>query len=179
MVKEFLSRQKKDKSPILQIEVKTNGGPSVQSNKNDTIPTAVLKKCMKQKSIGELWCNEGNDVSTDVSEEDSDEENIDDDNENSSSKHVKVLPNTIEGLEKLFHKTFHEFTQLGKVENRNELLFILDVMVRRQLITPSEYEQLNNMLANSLADDDDSVDQDDEEEDPDNIDEENEKDGKR
>ena len=33
---------------------------SVQSIKNDNIPTAVLKNCMKPKSIGELWCNEDN-----------------------------------------------------------------------------------------------------------------------
>ena len=65
--------------------------------------------------MGELWCNEDNNVSTNVSEEDSDEEkddkeNIDDDNEKSSSKRIKVLPNTIDGLEKLFLKLFHEFT---------------------------------------------------------------------
>ena len=37
---------------------------STQSNKNDTIPTAVLKKCLKPKSIGKLWCNEDKSVST-------------------------------------------------------------------------------------------------------------------
>ena len=71
-----------------------------------------------------------------------------------------MLPNTVDGLDTLFHKLFHEFTQLGKVENRNELVFLLDVMVRRQLIPPSTYKQLNNMLAKSLVDDN-SVDQDD------------------
>ena len=84
-------------------------------NVNSVLPTSVLKKCIKPISIGELWCNEGNNVSTDVSEEDSDE-NIDGDNEKSLSKHVKVLPNTVEGLETLFRKLFHEFTQLEKVE---------------------------------------------------------------
>ena len=142
-------------------------------NVKSVLPTAVLKECMKPKSIGELWCNEGNNVSTDVSEEDSDE-NIDDDNEKSLSKHVKVLPNTVEGLETLFHKLFREFTQLGKVENRNELVFLLDVMVRRELITPSEYEQLNNILANSLVDD-----KDDEKEDLEYIDEEIKNDEKK
>ena len=34
------------------------------SNKNDTIPTSVLIKCIKPKSIGELWCNEDTSVST-------------------------------------------------------------------------------------------------------------------
>ena len=60
MVKEFLSRQQKDKSPNQPIEMKKQCGPSEQSIKNDNIPTAVLKNCMKPKSIGELWCNEDN-----------------------------------------------------------------------------------------------------------------------
>ena len=64
MAKEFLSRQQKDKSPIQQIEVKKHYGPSVQSNKNETIPTAVLMNCITPKSIGELWCNEDTSVST-------------------------------------------------------------------------------------------------------------------
>ena len=58
MVKEFLSQHQKDKLPNQQIEMKTQRGPSVQSIKNDNIPTAVLKNCMKPKAIGELWCNE-------------------------------------------------------------------------------------------------------------------------
>jgi len=60
MVKYFLSRQQKDKSTNQQIEMKKQYDRSVQSIKNDNIPTAVLKNCMKPKSIGELWCNEDN-----------------------------------------------------------------------------------------------------------------------
>ena len=60
MVKDFLSRQQKDKSTNQQIEMKKQYDRSVQSIKNDNIPTAVLKNCMKPKSIGELWCNEDN-----------------------------------------------------------------------------------------------------------------------
>ena len=54
MVKEFLSQQQKDKSPNHQFKVKKEYPRSVQSIKNDNIPTPVLKNCMKPKSIGEL-----------------------------------------------------------------------------------------------------------------------------
>ena len=49
MVKEFLSRQQKDKSSNQQIEMKKQGGPLVQSNKNDTIPTSSTYEMHKTK----------------------------------------------------------------------------------------------------------------------------------
>ena len=70
---------------------------------------------------------------------------------------VKCLPATVDGLTDRFNQLF---TQHGKHEHRNELVFLLDEVLRQDGINRDEYAQLNNMLAESLDEEDD----DDEEE---------------
>ena len=56
-----------------------------------------------------------------------------DDEEQPVTKY-KFLPKTIKGLEKRFNERFVEFTRHGKHENRNELVALLDEMLRRDVI---------------------------------------------
>ena len=63
---------------------------------------------------------------------------------------VKFLPATEEGLRRCFHELHKEFTRQGKREHRNELVFLLDELLRRGGINREEYTQLNNILAESL-----------------------------
>ena len=44
-----------------------------------------------------------------------------------------------------------EFTRQGKHEHRNELVFLLDELLRKGGINREEYTQLNNILAESLG----------------------------
>ena len=64
---------------------------------------------------------------------------------------VKFLPATIEGLCERFHTLWTEFTRQGKHNNRNEIVFLLDELLRQEGITRDEYTQLNNLLAESLG----------------------------
>ena len=76
--------------------------------------------------MGELWCKEGKEEEEDDEEEEQDE--------------VKFLPTTIEGLKKRFNKLFGEFMggdkqqQHKKVENRNELVYLLDEMLHMGIL---------------------------------------------
>ena len=51
---------------------------------------------------------------------------------------------------KRFNELFGEFTRSKKYETRNEIVFLLDEMLRRERITLSEYEKLNNILIETL-----------------------------
>ena len=53
-------------------------------------------------------------------------------------------------LEKRFNKRFVEFTRHGKHENRNELVALLDEILRRNAIERNEYMKLNDLIASSL-----------------------------
>ena len=64
---------------------------------------------------------------------------------------VKFLPATVEGLRKRFHELYTEFPLEGKHEHRNELVFLLDELLRKGGINREEYRQLNNTLAESLG----------------------------
>ena len=99
--------------------------------RNPPLKIAILKY-IKPKSLGELWCKEGKE---DEEEEEEEEEQ------------VKFLPATIEGLKKRFNTLFGE---RGEVENRNELVYLLDEMLRRDCISHKDFQTLNNALAQSL-----------------------------
>ena len=64
---------------------------------------------------------------------------------------VKFLPKSIKGLQKRFNTRFVEFTRHGKHEHRNELVALLDEMLRRKVIERDEYTRLNNLIASSLT----------------------------
>ena len=97
--------------------------------------------------------------------ESSEEESSDDDDESSTESEdsidisnvkppkVKILPATVEGLQQRFKKLFCEFIRKKKHENRNELVFILDELLRQEAISQETYTQVNNLLAGSLGDD--------------------------
>ena len=57
----------------------------------------------------------------------------------------------MEGLRKRFHELYTEFAREGKHEHRNELVFLLDELLRQGGVNRSEYKQLNNVLAESLG----------------------------
>ena len=173
MIKEFLSRQQTDKSPNRQIETEKQYDRPTQSINNDNIPMVVLKNCIKPKSIGELWCNEDKSINTvnnsdeessnsvDVSSEKDYSDNKEDEEELTNV--VRFLPITRQDLQKRFSELFGEFMRSKKYETRNEIVFLLDEMLRRERITLSEYEKLNNILIETL--DKDSLDKEKEEED--------------
>ena len=64
---------------------------------------------------------------------------------------MKFIPATSEGLRKRFHELYTEFTRQGKHEHRNELVFLLDELLRQRGIDGEEYTILNNILAKSLG----------------------------
>ena len=57
-----------------------------------------------------------------------------------------ILPDTIEGIRERFNDLFVEFVRKGKLENRSELEFLLDELLRQDAIDPTEYTQLNTRL---------------------------------
>ena len=64
---------------------------------------------------------------------------------------VKFLPATEEGLRRRFHELYKEFTRECKHADKNELVFPLDELLRKDGINREEYTQLNNILAESLG----------------------------
>ena len=65
---------------------------------------------------------------------------------------VKFLPSTVDGLAHRFNQLFKKFTRQGKHEHRNKLIFLLDELLRQDGINQDKYAQFNNMLADSLDD---------------------------
>ena len=57
-----------------------------------------------------------------------------------------TLPDTIEGARDRFNKLYVEFMRHNKHEHTNDLVFLLDEMLRLGAITPTEYTQLNTSL---------------------------------
>ena len=57
-----------------------------------------------------------------------------------------VLPDTIEGIRDIFNELYAGFVRKGKHENRTELEFLLDELLRQGVIDPTEYTQLNSGL---------------------------------
>ena len=81
--------------------------------------------------------------------------------ENAKRSVIKFLPKTVKGLEKRFNTRFVEFTRHGKHEHRNELVALLDEMLRKNAIKRNEYMKLNDLIASSLPDDGNETDIDD------------------
>ena len=100
------------------------------------LESKIYSALIKPKSLGELWCNEDG--------------KTEDDENGEEKEFVKFLPTTDEGLSKRFVKLFCEFTRQDKQENRNELVHLLDEMLRFEYITPLEYQTINNILTQSL-----------------------------
>ena len=125
------------------------------------LPTKLLDEYAKPKSLSELYVkrNHDEDDTDEDDDEDDEQENVHDDDEenddNQESHGVKFLLTNRIGLEKRFKKLFHEFTKEKKLENRTELAFLLDEMLRQGYVTPKEYESFNIVLADSLAEKDD------------------------
>ena len=72
-------------------------------------------------------------------------------------RNVKFLPATIDGLAHRFSQLFKEFMWHGKHRHINKLIFLLDELLRQDGINRDEYAQLNNMLAESLDDDEEEI----------------------
>ena len=88
--------------------------------------------------------------------DDGDEKSVDSDSSDDSSNDdderpvLEFLPKSVKGLEKRFNTRFVEFTRQGKHENRNELVALLDELLRRKAIERDEYKRLNDLIASSL-----------------------------
>ena len=59
----------------------------------------------------------------------------------------------VEGLRWRFKKLFCKFIHDKKHKNRNEIVFILDELLRQEAISQETYTQVNNLLAESLGGD--------------------------
>ena len=66
------------------------------------------------------------------------------------NSNVKFLPATVDGRADRVNQLFKEFIRQGKHEHRNELVFLLDELLRQDDINRDEYVQVNNILAESL-----------------------------
>ena len=117
----------------------------------------VLEEIVKPKSLIELYMKRNH--GEDDKDEDEDNNDHNEDSQESSQQDVKFLPTNRIGLEKRFKKLFHEFTKEQKLENRSELVFLLDEMLRQGYVTQEEYESFNNVIAESLSNKDDKVDE--------------------
>ena len=132
------------------------------------LPTKLLDEYAKPKSLSELYNdnvkrNHDNDNDDDEDDDDDHDDDDDDDDVNDDEDRlndnddddkleetsVKLLPITRIGLEKRFSKLFHEFTKQKKLENRPELMLLLDAMLRHEYITLLEYESFNTVLEDS------------------------------
>ena len=72
--------------------------------------------------------------------EDTDDESTDDESIDVTDiqPNVKFLPAKVEGLRKRFHELYTEFTRQKKHEHRNEVVFLLDELLRQQGIDSEE-----------------------------------------
>ena len=65
---------------------------------------------------------------------------------------INFLPaTTIEEISARFNKLFSEFIRQKKHEHCNELVFLLDELLRQEVIDRDVYTQLNGLLAESLG----------------------------
>ena len=116
----------------------------------EIIPPIKSKQRMKGDVIGFRDVDDGDSIISD--DFDSDESiDVSDD----IKPKVKFLPATIEGLCKRLHTLWTEFTRQGKHEHRNEIVFVFDELLRQETITRDDYTKLNNILAESLGENDD------------------------
>ena len=113
-----------------------------------------------------------NDKSSEGDSSDSEESitsKSDDDNGNVNLEGEEfILPDTIEGIQDRFNELYMGFVRKGKHENRNELEFLLDELLRQGTIDPTEYTQLNTRVTEAedlTIDEEEKEGEEDEEED--------------
>ena len=82
-----------------------------------------------------------------------------------------ILPDTVEGIRDRFNELYVEFVRKKKHENRNELEFLLDELLRQGALDPTEYTQLNTRLteAEDLTTDKEEKEEEEEDEEEENM----------
>ena len=118
---------------------------------DDVFPEAVHSKL---RTEGDIIGFSDSDTETEVASNTESDESMD---ITDIKANVKFLPATVDGLADRFNQLPKEFTRQGKHENRNELTFLLDELLRQDGINRDEYAQLNNILAESLDDDEEEI----------------------
>ena len=64
-----------------------------------------------------------------------------------SASGIQFLPGDIKGLETKLNLLLAEF-QAGNTSTRNEIVFILDELLRRKRVSRKEYTEINNYVSN-------------------------------
>ena len=72
------------------------------------------------------------------------------DNENQSGDGIQFLPSDIKGLTTKLHLLLAEFAAGNKTSTRNEIVFILDELLKRKKISRKEYREINSYLSKCL-----------------------------
>ena len=140
--------------------------PVNRCERKEVVPSA-LKAVLKPTTLGELWAKDGKLSESDDSDNDDDDiVEIEDDGDGMDPPKVVFLPASPSKLQARFDKLFREFMLEHKRENRNELVFILDELLRQKAISPLDYQTLSWSLAQSLESSgiDEKMDDEDEEE---------------
>ena len=82
---------------------------------------------------------------SDVQDNQESEMDHDDDDREGTERKV-VVPDIDEGVEDRFNHFFIKFTREKQYEHGHELAVLLDDMLDRGLVTPTEYNNLNNLI---------------------------------
>ena len=104
---------------------------------------------IKPVSLGELWAKDGKIIADSENDDDADDED-DSDILLLDPDGVVFLPATPSKLRERFDNLFMKFVRNGNLENRNELVCLLDEMKRQGCISEEEYVKFNRFLAQSL-----------------------------
>ena len=134
--------------------------PSIPMKKlpttNYQLPHEVVNTKPRTKGVIIGFSNGESDVDEQCTDEETEGENeddsdsIDDIKPNGEDMEIEIeeftLPDTIEEVRDRFNQLYVEFMRHNKHEHTNELMFLLDEMLRQGAITPTEYAQLNTSL---------------------------------
>ena len=154
-----LSKTKKDDSDVEGKKYTDNSSESCSDEESDkesidnSPDDQETDSESDENSSGGSTTEDKESINNSSADDDDDDENDDADEEEDVEQPVikyKFLPKTVKGLEKRFNTRFVEFTRQGKHENRNELVALLDEMLRRKAIERDEYKRLNDLVASSL-----------------------------
>ena len=111
------------------------------------------KKLALQRTKGDIIDYNSDSSSSSSNSDSSDTDSAEEEDQKSCT--VKFLPPTVGGLAKRLRKLWTQFTREAKHEHRNEIVFILDELLRRDGISGHDFSKMNNLLAQSLPDDSD------------------------
>ena len=137
---EFGTGKPKSEATMKKIERLVQSSRSSPHEKSRNRQDPVEQKPI---SFGELWCREEKGKKVKDDDDDDDEEE-----EEEKEEEVKmILPTSIDRLKKRFNKLFCEFMRQDKLENRNELVYLLEEMLTRDFISEEDFRALNNILA--------------------------------